>query len=125
MKTELKNAILKQIGISETEFKENIQDYFDARNGISGFTYYSDTHKFAIKNKKLINEYLEEYSDQLGMEPFQLISEFRVLKDNLSKQDLKDIHGYLSGFDCNIEQGAITNTLAWFCVEQLAFELDQ
>jgi hypothetical protein len=125
MTTELKNAILKQIGISETEFKENIQDYFDARNGISGFTYYSDTHKFAIKNKKLINEYLEEYSDQLGMEPFQLISEFRVLKDNLSKQDLKDIHGYLSGFDCNIEQGAITNTLAWFCVEQLAFELDQ
>jgi hypothetical protein len=93
--------------------------------GFNGFIYYSDTHKFAIKNKKLINEYLEEYSDQLGMEPFQLISEFRVLKDNLSKQDLKDIHGYLSGFDCNIEQGAITNTLAWFCVEQLAFELDQ
>lgn len=125
MKKELKNAILEQIGITESDFKENLQEYFDARNGITGFTYYSDTHEFAMANQNLINEYLEECADDLGMDPFQLITEFRVLKDNLSKQDLKDIHGYLSGFNCNIEQGAVTNTIAWFCVETLAFELDQ
>jgi len=125
MKTELKNAILKQIGISEVEFKENILDYFDARNGVSGFIYYSDTHKFAMKNQVLINEYLEEYADELGMTPFELIISFRTLKDNLGKDDLKDIHGYLSGFNCDLKQGTITNVLAWFCLEALAFELDQ
>lgn len=125
MKTELKNAILKQIGVTENDFKENLEDFFDARNGITGFTYYSDTHEFTISNQSLIIEFLDEYADDLGMDPFQLITEFRVLKDNLSKQDLKDIHGYLSGFNCNIEQGAVTNTIAWFCVETLAFELDQ
>jgi hypothetical protein len=125
MKTELKNAILKQIGISEAEFKENILDYFDARNGVSGFIYYNDTHRFAMKNQVLINEYLEDYADELGMTPFELIISFRTLKDNLGKDDLKDIHGYLSGFNCDLKQGAITNVLAWFCLEALAFELDQ
>jgi hypothetical protein len=125
MTTELKNAILKQIGISETEFKDNILDYFDANNGVSGFTYYSETHEFAMANKNLINEYLEDYADELGMTPFELVISFRTLKDNLSKEDLKDIHGYLSGFDCDLKQGSITNVLSWFCLESLAFELDQ
>jgi hypothetical protein len=124
MTTELKNAILKQIGISETEFKENIQDYFDARNGISGFTYYSDTHEFAMENQELINDLLEEYSDELGMSSYELITSFNMLKDNLNFQDKKDIHAFLSN-NTNIEQGQITNILSWFCVEQLAFELDQ
>jgi hypothetical protein len=124
MTTELKNAILKQIGISETEFKENIQDYFDARNGISGFTYYSDTHEFSMENQELINDLLDEYSDELGMSSYELITSFNMLKNNLNFQDKKDIHAFLSN-NTNIEQGQITNTLAWFCVEQLAFELDQ
>jgi hypothetical protein len=124
MKTELKNAILKQIGISETEFKENIQDYFDARNGISGFTYYSDTHEFSMENQELINDLLDEYSYELGMSSYELITSFNMLKNNLNFQDKKDIHAFLSN-NTNIEQGQITNTLAWFCVEQLAFELDQ
>jgi hypothetical protein len=124
MTTELKNAILKQIGISETEFKENIQDYFDARNGISGFTYYSDTHEFSMENQELINDLLDEYSHELGMSSYELITSFNMLKNNLNFQDKKDIHAFLSN-NTNIEQGQITNTLAWFCVEQLAFELDQ
>jgi hypothetical protein len=125
MKTQLKNAILKQIGITEADFKENLLEYFDARNGVSGFTYYSDTHEFAMANQELINEYLEEYADELAMTPFELIISFRTLKDNLGKDDLRDIHGYLSGFNCDLKQGAITNVLSWFCLEALAFELDQ
>ena len=124
MKTELKNAILKQIGKTETEFKENVNDYSDARNGISGFTYYSDTHEFAMANQSLIIELLDEYSEDLGMDSYELISSFNILKDNLDFQDKKDIHAFLSN-NSNIEQGQITNVIAWFCVENLAFQLSE
>lgn len=125
MKTELKKAILKQIGVTEKEFKANISDYYDASCGISGFIYYDETHNFAMKNRELINELITDFSDDLGMDPYELITSFNILKDNLDKEDKKEIHGYLSGFDCEIYPGQVTNAIAWFCVENLAFQLSE
>ena len=56
MNSKLQKAVLTQIGVTKKEFQNNVSDYRDAGAGIPGFTYYSDTHKFALKNQKLILE---------------------------------------------------------------------
>lgn len=124
MKTSLQTAILKQIGITKTEFKKNVLDYQNAQNGIPGFTYYSDTHAFAMNNQKAIVELLEEQADELGEDVINMISNFGIFRrDPISKEDKKDLYNYLGG-NKKVTQGPITNVLAWFAVEHLAFELD-
>lgn len=123
MESKLKNAILKQIGVTEKEFKNEIESYYNASNGISGFIYYYDTHEFAIKNQKLIiNLLANEYHDT-GIEPYDFVKSFYPLKDSLDEQDLKDLNTYLSGSKIGLEQGQLTNAISWFCVESLAMEL--
>ena len=125
MKTSLQNAILKQIGISKKEFKANISDYQNAQNGIPGFTYYSDTHKFAMKNQNAIVELLEEQAEDLGEDVVEMVSNFGIFRrDKISKEDKKDLYNYLGG-NKKITQGPITNVLAWFAVEHLAYLLDE
>lgn len=124
MKTSLQNAILKQIGISKKEFKANVSDYYNASNGISGFTYYSDTHKFAMKQQNAIVELLEEQADQLGEDVINMVSNFGIFRrDKINKQDKKDLYNYLCG-NKKVTQGPITNVLAWFAVEHLAYLMD-
>ena len=124
MKTSLQNAILKQIGISKKEFKSNVSDYQNAQNGISGFTYYSDTHAFAMKNQTAIVELLEEQAEELGEDVVEMVSNFGIFRrDPISKEDKKDLYNFLGG-NKKVTQGPITNILAWFAVEQLAFEFD-
>jgi hypothetical protein len=123
MRTTLKKSVLKQIGISEKEFKNSISDYRDASSGISGFIYYSDTHKFALKNQGDIIDLLEELADEQGIEVVELVKSFGVFRNGMDKGELKDLYKFLSGIK-DIEQGSVTNILAWLCVEQLAFELD-
>ena len=122
MKTELKNAILEQIGITESDFKENVKDYTNAMSGITGFTYYSDTHEFAIENQNLINELINDIADEYDLNAFEFVSGFGTFKSGLDREEQQDLYLYLSGFK-NLEQSTITNTVSWFCVEQLAFEL--
>ena len=121
MNTNLKNAVLNQIGISKKEFKNNASDYSDASNGVTGFIYYSDTHEFAINNQNEINELLEELADDQGIEVVELVKSFGVFRGNMDKEELKDLYKFLAG-NKNIEQGSVTNVLAWLCVEQLAYE---
>jgi hypothetical protein len=124
MKNSLQNAILKQIGISKKEFKANVSDYQNAQNGISGFTYYSETHEFSMKQQKAITELLEEQAEDLGEDVINMVSNFGIFrKDPISKEDKKDLYNFLAG-NKKITQGPITNVLAWFAVEHLAFLLD-
>jgi hypothetical protein len=123
METKLKNAILKQIGVTEKEFKNEIESYYNASSGINGFIYYSDTHEFAIKNQKLIINFLANEYHDTGVEPYDFVKNLYPLKDNLELEDLKDLNTYLSGSKLGLEQGQLTNTIAWFCVESLAFNL--
>ena len=124
MKTSLQNAILKQIGISKKEFKANVSDYYNASNGIPGFTFYSDTYKFAMKQQNAIVELLEEQADQLGEDVINMVSNFGIFRrDKMNKQDEKDLYNYLGG-NKKVTQGPITNILAWFAVEHLAYLMD-
>lgn len=87
--------------------------------GFSGFIYYSETHEFAIKNRKLIRELLEETADQLGEDVVSMVSNFDVFRNNpMNKEDKRILYKYLGG--SKPKQGAITNVMAWFAAEEVA-----
>ena len=124
MNTKLQKAVLKQLGVSLKEFKANISDYRNCLNGVSGFISYNETHAFAIKNQSLIIELVEEMADDQGVDIINMVLGFGVFKNHAAdKQDKKDLYNFLGG-NKKTEQGTITNVLAWLCVEQLCFELD-
>ena len=128
METKLQNAVLKQIGISKKEFKNNISDYQDASTGIPGLTYYSDTHKFALKNQKEINSLLDELADEQGVEVVEVVKSFGVFRKNgMDKDELKDLYKFLGGNKNanSYETNSVLNVLAWLCVEHLAFYLEE
>lgn len=127
METKLQNAVLRQIGISKKEFKANISDYRDASCGIGGFTYYSDTHKFALKNQIEINSLLEELAKEQGIEIVEMVKSFGIFRHNaMDKEELKDLYKFLGGNkkESSYESNKLLNVLAWLCVEHLAFLLD-
>jgi hypothetical protein len=126
MNSKLQNAVLTQIGVTKKEFQNNVSDYRDASAGIPGFVHYSDTHKFALKNQKLIIELLEEDAEQLGIEIVEMVKNFGVFKGEMDKDELKDLYKFLCGQKNadKYETNSVLNVLAWLCVEQLAFELD-
>jgi len=124
MNKKLQTAVLKQVGISLKEFKERVLDYRDASAGISGFIYYNETHAFAMKNQSLICELLDEMAYDLGEDVVTMVGGFGIFRhDPITKEDKQDLYNFLGG-NKKTTQGAITNVLAWLCVEQLAFELD-
>ena len=111
------NAVLRQLGS-----KENIEDIY--RNGInggySGFIYYTETHKFAIKNRKAIIELLEEMAFHLyDNDVVEMVKSFNTFRRNgMDKDELRDLYRYLGGV--KVEQGSITNIMAWFAAEEVA-----
>jgi hypothetical protein len=115
----LANAVINQIGLPFKELLQYANDYRDASGGVSGFIYYVDTHKFAIKNRKEIVKLLEEYSDSLGENVIDFVKEFQCLE--LDKEDLKELYKFLGG--AKVEQSSITNALAWFALETIIYEL--
>ena len=123
MNKQLQKAVLEQIGISKKEFVKNVSDYRDASWGISGFIYYSDTHKFTMNNQTEIINLLEDMANEFGQEVGEMVAGFGVFRGEMDYQDKKDLYAFLSGCK-SVEQGAVTNVLAWLCVEHLAFLLD-
>ena len=124
MNTKLQKAVLKQLGVSLKQFKANISYYRNCSNGISGFISYDETHAFAIKNQSLIIDLLDEMVDDQDVDIINMVLGFGVFKNHAAdKQDKKDLYNFLGG-NKKTEQGTITNVLAWLCVEQLCFELD-
>jgi hypothetical protein len=108
------NAVVRELG------KESIQDVNNhgADAGYPGFTYYSDTHKFAMRHRKDIISLLNESADQLGEEVVSMIKNFGVFRRQpADNQDLQDIYKYLGGG--RPEQGTITNVMAWFALEEV------
>ena len=128
METKLQNAVLKQIGISKKEFKNNVSDYQDAIMGIAGFIHYSDIHKFALKNQKKINSLLDELADEQGIEVVEMVKSFGVFRKNgMDKDELEDLYKFLGGNKNanSYETNSVLNVLAWLCVEHLAFYLGE
>lgn len=125
MNNKLKNAILRQIGVTAKEFKANASDYMNAQNGISGFIYYNETHAFALKYQQEINELLEETAEQMGEDVLFMVKNFGVFKGEMDREETKDLYKFLGGKkrEEDYETYAVLNVLAWFAVEQLAFEM--
>jgi hypothetical protein len=109
------NAVIKSLG--GTDSVEDINSH-GINAGFAGFTYYSDTHQFAIKNRKQIIGMLEYSADQLGEDVVSMVSNFGVFRTSkMDSQDKKDLYIYLGGG--KPAQGAITNVMAWFAAEEV------
>ena len=63
---ELAKKVFNQLGTTWKELCENINDYRDAGNGISGFIYYSETISFTKRNIHLILKALNDFENECG-----------------------------------------------------------
>lgn len=119
MKTTIEKLTAKVIDqIGDASYLTDVANY-GAGAGFPGFTYYSDTHKFAMINRKLIIELLEETADDLGEEVVSMVSNFGVFRNSgFDNEDRKELYKYLGGGRC--EQSAVTNVMAWFALEEVA-----
>lgn len=113
------NAVISRIGMTSVMDVVN----HGADSGFSGFIYYYDTHKFAMRYRKHIVKLLEYSADMLGEEITEMVSNFGVFYDRKSKKstmdndERKDLYKYLGGG--RPEQGTITNVMAWFALEEV------
>ena len=113
------NAVVSRIG------KDSIMDVvnYGIDGGFSGFIYYSETHAFAMRYRKLIVKLLEDQADQLGEEVVAMVSNFGVFRNSkMDNEDRKDLYKYLGGGKC--EQSTITNLMAWFAAEEVCRMFD-
>lgn len=86
--------------------------------GFGGFIYYSETHDFAIKNRRLIVALLEETADSLGEDVVSMVANFGVFRSSsMDAEDRRDLYKYLGGG--KPEQGTITNVMSWFAAEEV------
>lgn len=108
------NAVIRNIGLDSVSDVNN----HGMQSGFSGFIYYSETHVFAMRYRKMIVSILEEQADGLGIEIVEMVSGFNVFRSSpLDNDDRKDLYKYLGGG--RPDQGAITNIMAWFAAEEV------
>jgi len=115
------NAVINRVGLDSVQDINN----HGIDGGFSGFIYYSDTHAFAMRYRKLIVRLLEEQANDMGVEVVEMVSGFGVFRHSkMDDDDRKDLYKYLGGG--KPEQGTITNLMAWFAAEEVCrmFERD-
>lgn len=106
------NAVINRIGLDSVEDVNN----HGINGGYSGFIYYSETHAFAMRYRKLIVRLLEDEANGLGDEVVTMVSNFGVFRRSpMDNDDRKDLYKYLGGG--RPEKGTITNVMAWFAAE--------
>lgn len=119
--TELIKAVIKQLDLEGEDLLNALSDIrkHGISGGFNGFSYYSDTYKFAMDNRDQIVALLEEVADQLGEEVVTMVAGFGVFRNSpMDKDDRKQLYLYIGGG--NPEQGTITNVMAWFAAEEVA-----
>jgi len=113
------NAVISRIGMNSVSDVNN----HGADTGFSGFIYYSETHKFAIRYRKQICVMLENMADDMGEDIIAMVGSFGVFRNfGMDSDDKKDLYRYLSG--AKVDQGAITNVMAWFALEEVCHYFD-
>lgn len=113
-KKALINAVINHIGVS------SVQDVINhgADAGFSGFIYYHDTHKFAMRHRKAIAAWIEESAAEFDQEVPEMVAGFGVFRNSkMDTQDRKDLYAYIGGGKG--EQSIITNVMAWFALEEV------
>lgn len=108
------NAVYANVG------KDSIQSVNEhgIQGGYNGFIWYTETHAFAMRYRKLILKLLEQQAYELDEEVVEMVSNFGVFRNNpMDNDDRKDLYRYLGGG--RPEQGQITNLMAWFAAEEV------
>lgn len=109
------NGVINSLG--GTDYVMDVVNH-GADAGFPGFTYYSDTHKFAMRYRKLITKMLQEQADDFGQEVVEMVSGFGVFRNSpMDKDDRMDLYKYIGGGKC--EQSTITNLMAWYALEEV------
>jgi len=109
------NAVIRSLGSVDS-----VQDVnsHGMEAGFSGFTYYSDTHAFAMRHRKAIVSMLEESADMLGEDVVAMVASFGVFRRNpMDNNDRKELYRFIGGGKC--DQSTITNLMAWFAAEEV------
>jgi len=113
------NAVINRIGLDSVNDVNN----HGISGGYSGFIWYTDTHAFAMRYRKLIVKLLEEQADSLGEDIISMVGNFGVFRQNkMDNEDKKELYKYLGGG--RNEQSTITNLMAWFAAEEVCRMFD-
>lgn len=116
-------AVIAQTGGWES-FKENAPDVANhgAAGGFGGFIYYTDTVRFARKNKALIMELLKAQAHDCGYESaYTMIAGFNGLKDDaLTPDRVAELICRNFKEDEEGETTQIYNILAWYALEEVS-----
>ena len=110
----LTKAVVRQSG-GWSDFKEMAADVANhgAACGFSGWTYYTDTVKFAQVNRATIAQLVQDQSVEYGMGTLEMIQVFSCIGKDYSLDDIgKCLYG--RGDDTTILNG-----LAWFALEEV------
>jgi len=124
MYTQLQAAVLDQLGIDpEQTLDEDCKGMLEdvARHGASagwvGFTYYSDTTAFWKNNRLTILKGLNEQSEDCGLSTVDMVVGFRCLNGDYTQHEVLAV---LVGLEENTQ---IENALAWWALEEVAYQL--
>ena len=71
------NAVINRVGLESVEDINN----HGMDGGFSGFIYYEETHKFAMKHRKLIKQLLYETAEIFGENVLTLVKHFNVFRN--------------------------------------------
>ena len=114
------NAVISRIGMASV----NDVNKYGIDGGFSGFIYYSETHKFAMRYRNQIIQLLEETAEMMDEDVVSMVSGFGVFRRSpMDADDKRDLYKYLGG--CKPEQGTVTNVLAWFAAEEVCRMFDE
>lgn len=108
------NAVINRIGLDSVEDVNN----HGIEGGFSGFIYYTETHAFAMRYRKLIVRMLEEQADSLGEDVVSMVANFGAFRNSgMDNDNKKELYKYLGGG--RNQQSTITNLMAWFAAEEV------
>lgn len=122
-------AVVKQLGGMDNDLKDTMKNILShgIDGGYSGFIYYSDTVKFAVKNQKAIVALLEEQAGQLGEDVVEMVKNFNSFNkyiaglrcNTMDKDDEKELYLFLAGHAGRCKGHTVTNVLAWYACEEV------
>lgn len=111
-------GVFNQLGLPFEEILERCNEYRDASAGVPGFIYHTETHAFALKMRNSIIEQLKERAEDIGEEIVSMVSRFGVFRKNaMDDEEKMDLYKFIG--KGKVEQGTITNLMAWYALEEV------
>jgi hypothetical protein len=110
-------AVVRQFGTWH-DFTDSAEDIAEngASGGWNGFTYYSDTIRFARKNRHRISNMAWEQARELGMDTLDMVLAFNGSHDD----DKMGAMSFLSGGSYKEDYQSFYNLMSWYALEEVA-----